>query len=385
MEEENIIRLKLGEKEITLIGTAHISKLSAQEVERVIEQEKPESVCVELCQARYDAISQPEGWQQMDIIKLIREKRASLLLAQWIVAAYQRKIAEKLGIRPGEEMIRAVSKAHEVGASVILADRNIRVTMLRTWRMMSFWGKAKLMTELIASALFTENVSEEEIEKLKKQDVLDLAIDALQKKLPTVKVTLIDERDRWLAHKIGEAPGNRIVAVVGAGHLAGVALNMGKDLDCEAINVIPPAPAWSRVAAWTFPALIVGLILAGFLYAGDKAGVSMILWWSVITASASALGALLMLAHPATIMASALAAPFTTLHPFLAAGWVAGITEATMRKPQVKDFMSLREDIITLRGFFRNKITRILIIVAVVNISTSLGTFAAIPVMMRFF
>jgi len=385
LEDEHIIRIKLNEKEITLVGTAHISKESALEVERIIEQEKPENVCVELCQARYDAISQRQGWQEMDIIKLIRGKRASLLLAQWIVAAYQRKIAKKLGIRPGEEMIRAINKAREVGASVILADRSIRVSMLRTWRMMSFWGKARLMTEIIASALFNENISEEDIEKLKKQDVLDLAIASLQKSLPTVKSTLIDERDRWLAHTIGNAPGNRIVAVVGAGHLAGVAQNLGKDLDCEAINVIPPASVWSRVASWTFPALIVGLILAGFLYAGDKAGISMVLWWSAITASASALGAILMLAHPATILASALAAPFTTLHPFLAAGWVAGITEATMRKPQVKDFMNLRDDIISLRGFFRNKITRILIIVAVVNITTSLGTFAAIPMMMRFF
>ncbi|MDZ4165863.1 MAG: TraB/GumN family protein [Smithellaceae bacterium] len=385
MEQENVRRIRIGEKEIVLVGTAHISKESAEQVERVIEEERPDTVCVELCQARYDAIRQPENWHKMDIVKLIKEKKASLLLAQWVVASYQRKIAEKFQIRPGEEMLRAVRKAEEIGAELVLADRDIRVTLLRTWRMMGLWGKVKLLTEIMAATLFSEEITEEDIEKLKKQDVLDLAIASLREKLPTVKTTLIDERDQWLAHKIRESRGNKIVAVVGAGHLSGVVDNMGLNLDPESINHIPPPGPWSRAATWAFPALIVGLILGGFLYSGNQAGLNMILWWSAITASFSALGALLMLAHPATILTAALAAPITTLHPLLAAGWVAGITEATMRKPQVKDFMALREDIISLRGFFRNKITRILIMVALVNITTSVGTFVAIPVMMRYF
>lgn len=385
MEQENIRRIRINEKEIVLVGTAHVSRESAEQVERVIEEERPDTVCVELCQARYDALRQPENWQEMDVVKLIKEKKASLLLAQWVVASYQRKIAEKFQIRPGEEMLRAVRKAEEIGAELLLADRDIRVTLLRTWRMTGLWGKAKLLAEILSATLFSEEITSEDIEKLKKQDVLDLAIASLREKLPTVNTTMIDERDRWLAHKIGKAPGEKIVAVLGAGHLSGVAKNLGRDLDPEAINHIPPPGPWSRVATWAFPALIVGLILGGVFYSGLQAGLSMILWWSAITASFSALGALLMLAHPATILSVALAAPITTLHPLLAAGWVAGITEATMRKPRVKDFMTLREDIISLRGFFRNKITRILIMVALVNITTSMGTFVAIPVMMRYF
>jgi len=384
LENENVHHINLGDREIILIGTAHVSRESADLVERIIAEERPNTVCVELCRPRYEAIQQCDKWQQTDIVKVIREKRTSLLLSQLIMASLQRKIAEKFNITPGEEMFRAISKAEEIGAEIVLADREIRVTLLRTWRKMGFWSKVKVLPDLLLSLFSTDEITEEEIEKLKQHDVLELALQTIGEKLPGLKITLIDERDLYMAHTIGHAPGPRIVAVVGAGHVPGILKHMGDEIDLEALNLIPEKGIWGRFAGWFFSLAIVGLFIAGFFYSGSQASLKMIVWWSLITAAFSGIGALILLAHPLTILASAIAAPITTLHPLIAAGWVAGLIEATLRKPQVKDFLALKDDITSIRGFFRNKITRILLLVAFVNLTTSIGTFVAIPVIMRF-
>ncbi len=354
-------------------------------VERTIDEERPDTVCVELCRDRYEALRQQDSWREMDIVKVIRQKRTSLLLSQLLMSSFQKRLAKKFNIRPGEEMMRALAKAEEIGARMVLADRGIRVTMLRTWRKMGFWTKTKLLTEMLASPFIGEEVTEEEIEKLKQSDVLEIALQAVGEKMPSLKTTLIDERDLYLAHEIGAAPGEKIVAVVGAGHVPGIVRNFGREIDIDALNTVPPPGLWSRFFGWGFSLGIIILFAAGFFYSGSQASLNMIKWWTIITSACAALGAAMLLAHPLTIVASAAAAPITTLHPLIAAGWVAGLTEASLRKPQVKDFLALADDITTLYGFVRNKITRILLLVAVVNLTTSVGTFVAIPVMMRFF
>jgi pheromone shutdown-related protein TraB len=383
-ENQNVHRISREGREIILIGTAHVSRESADLVERVIAEEKPDTVCVELCRPRYEAIRQRDKWQQTDIVKVIREKRTSILLSQLIMASLQRKIAQKFKITPGEEMLRAIARAEEIGAEIVLADREIRVTLLRTWRKMGFWHKVKFLPDVILSLFATEEITEEEVEKLKQHDVLELALQTVGEKLPGLKTTLIDERDLYLAHTIGHAPGARIVAVVGAGHVPGILAHFDEEIDIELLNRIPEKGIWGRCAGWIFSLAIVGLFVAGFFYSGSQASLKMIAWWAIITASFAGLGALLLLAHPLTILASALSAPITTLHPLIAAGWVAGLAEASLRKPQVKDFLALTDDITSIRGFFRNKITRLLVLVAVVNLTTSIGTFVAIPVIMRF-
>jgi pheromone shutdown-related protein TraB len=384
LENENVQRIHHDHREIILVGTAHVSRESADLVERVIAEEKPDTVCVELCKPRYDAIRQKDRWQETNIVRVIREKRASILLSQLIMASLQRKIAKKFNITPGEEMLRAIVQAEEIGAEIILADREIRVTLLRTWRKMGFWSKAKFLPELLFSLFATEEITEEEIEKLKQHDVLELALQTVSEKLPGLKTTLIDERDLYLAYTIGHAPGARVVAVVGAGHVPGIRKHLGEAIDIAALEEIPKKGIWGRCAGWVFSLAIVGLFVAGFFSSGSQASLKMIGWWALITAFFSGVGALILLAHPLTIAASALCAPITTLHPLIAAGWVAGLAEATLRKPQVKDFLALSEDILSLRGFFRNKITRLLLLVAVVNLTTSIGTFIAIPVILRF-
>ncbi len=384
MENANVHRTNLDGREIILIGTAHVSRESADLVERVIVEEKPDTVCVELCKPRYDAIRQKDQWQETDILRVIREKRAPILLSQLIMASLQRKIARKFNITPGEEMLRAIDRAEEIGARIVLADREIRVTLLRTWRKMGFWSKVKFLPEVLLSLFATDEITEEEIEKLKQHDVLELALQTVGEKLPGLKTTLIDERDLYLADRIGRAEGPRIVAVVGAGHVPGILKHLGEEIDTGALETIPEKGLWGRYGGWVFSLAIVGLFVAGFFSSGSQASLKMLTWWTLITAAFSGLGALLLLAHPLTIAASALSAPITTLHPLIAAGWVAGLVEAGLRKPRVKDFLALKDDLLSVRGFFRNKITRLLLLVAVVNLTTSIGTFVAIPVILRF-
>ena len=385
MDDKNISRFIYQNKEIVLVGTAHVSRESADLVERTIREEKPDTVCVELCRDRLEAMRQQDHWHEMDIMKVIREKRTSLLLAQLLMASFQKKMAQKFQIQPGEEMRRAVRLTEETGARLVLADRAIRVTLLRAWRKMGFWSKIRVLPEMILSLFVADEITEEDIEKLKEQDVLEIALKSLGEKLPALKTTLIDERDQFLARMIGEAEGQKIVAVVGAGHVPGIKANMGQDVDMDQLNRIPEKGIIGRAAGWIFSLAVISLFVAGFYFSGGQASINMILSWSIITASCAAAGALIMLSHPLTILASAVSAPIATLHPLIATGWVAGLTEAAIRKPQVKDFLSLTEDITSFRGFFRNKITRILILIAFVNLTTSLGTFVAIPVMMRYF
>ena len=384
-EKNNIHRAAIQGREIVLVGTAHVSLHSVHLVEDTIKDENPEAVCVELCKSRFDAIRQRDKWQETDIVKVIREKRTSLLLLQLFIASFQKRIAEKFQIHPGEEMLRAVSLAEEAGAAVILADREIRVTLLRAWRNMSILAKWKLLPQLFLSIFSVEEITEEDVEKLKDYDMLEIALQAMGEKFPTLKTTLIDERDQYLAHVIAHVPARKIVAVVGAGHVPGILRNLDSDIDLTKLNEIPPRGLLARSFGWIFTLAIIGLFVAGFFTSGSQASLNMIKWWALITGTCAAAGALILLAHPLTIVASALAAPITTLHPLIAAGWVAGLVEATLRKPQVKDFLDLAADITTARGFFRNKITRILLLIAFVNLTTSIGTFVAIPVLMRFF
>jgi pheromone shutdown-related protein TraB len=384
LEHQNISRIKLEDREIILIGTAHVSRDSVDLVEQTIDLEKPDTVCVELCKPRYDAIRQKSKWNDTDILKVIKEKRTGALLSQLIMASMQKKIAQKFHITPGEEMLRAIDRAEANGAELVLADREIRITLLRAWRMMGFCNKMKFIPDLILSFFSDEEITEEEVEKLKQQDVLEYALKTIGEKLPRLKEILIDERDLYLAQTIGHASGNRIVAVVGAGHVPGITRHLGEEIDLAALNEVPGKGVWGKAAGWIFPLAIVGIFAAGFFYSGSEASLKMIGWWSAITAFFAAAGALVMLAHPLTIVASALAAPVTTLHPLIAAGWVAGLAEATLRKPQVKDFLALPDDIVSIKGFFHNRITRLLLLVAVVNLTTSVGTFLAIPIIMRF-
>ena len=379
----NLTHLKFNEKEFILVGTAHVSKESARLVKSVIEEEKPDTVCVELCQSRFQAIQQKDRWQDTDIIKVIKEKKSFLLLSNLLLASFQKRIAKQFDVKPGEEMITAINTAESTGAQIHLADRDIRTTLSRTWRVMGFWSKIKLVFQLTLSLGQLDEIKEEDIEKMKQQDVLETLLAEVGKSLPALKSILIDERDQYLAEKIRTAPGNKIVAVVGAGHIPGIQKNWDSDIDIRALEQLPPKGKAIGILKWLIPAAIVVLFIAGFFYGGKEAGTDMIAWWILANGILAGVGATIALAHPATIISSIVAAPLTSLNPMIAAGWVSGLVEAFSRKPKVKDLERLPEDILSVRGFWKNNVTRILLVVVFTNLGSSLGTFIAFPVIVK--
>ncbi len=380
---DNIHRLNFKDKEIILLGTAHISRESAELVGSVIEEEKPDCVCIELCQSRYQTISQRDKWQKMDIIKVIKDKKAFLLLSNLLLASFQKRIARKLNLKAGEEMIKAIEKGKAIGAKIHLADRDIHITLSRTWRIMGLWDKLKLLFQFIMSLGGIEEISEEEIEKMKQQDVLQLILADIEKSLPVLRNILIDERDQYLAYKIKTSPGKKIVAVVGAGHVSGIKKYWNAEIDLKALEEIPPKSLASRFIKWIIPLGILFLFIFGFFWRGYDTGTNMITWWVLANGVLAGLGAIIALAHPLTVLSSILAAPLTSLNPMIAAGWVSGLVEAVSRKPKVKDFESLPEDILSIKGFWKNKVTRILLVVIFTNLGSTLGTFVAIPLMLK--
>lgn len=385
IDSDNTHRLTFEDKEITLIGTAHVSKESADLVGRVIEEEKPDTVCVELCESRYQSITQKKKWQDTELIKAIKEKKAFVLLSNLMLAYFQKKIGQKLGIKPGEEIIRAIKAAEDARARIHLADRDIRTTLSRTWRYMGLWTKIKLFTQLVISAGEFDSINKDDIEKMKREDVLEMLLSEIGETFPEIRRILIDERDQYLAYRIRTAPGKKIVAVVGAGHVPGIQRYWKKSLDIDELNHMPPRGMFFSLLKWGIPALIIALIMLGFFTAGTAAGTHMIKWWVLANATLSGLGAAIALGHPLTILTAIVASPLTSLNPMMAAGWFSGLVEVFVGKPKVRDFEKLPEDISTLKGFWQNKITKILLVVVFTNIGSSIGTFVAIPLMVKVF
>jgi len=266
VNNDNKHHLTIEDKDIILLGTAHVSEESADLVAEVVNEERPDTVCVELCESRYKAMTQENRWKDTDLIKVIKEKKAFLLLSNLMLAAFQKKIGKKLGIKPGEEMRRAISAAKTVDAEIYLADRDIRTTLSRTWRLMGLWTKIKLLTQLITSVGEVDSIEKADIEKMKEKDVLETLLAEIGEILPELRSVLIDERDQYLAAKIRTAPGKRIVAVVGAGHVPGIKQYWNEPVDLEALEVLPPKGKFTGFLKWGIPAVVVGLIILGFFH-----------------------------------------------------------------------------------------------------------------------
>jgi pheromone shutdown-related protein TraB len=372
----NVHEILLDEKQILLIGTAHISQSSVDEVNDVIEQEKPDTVCIELCASRHQAMMDKDQWKNMDIFKVVREGKSFLLFANLIMTAFQKRLGSQLGVKPGAEMLAAAQASERVNAELVLADRDVKVTLQRTWRGMPFWARMKVLSQLLASLFIREEISKEEIEKLKESDALSEAMEMLADQSPEMKRILIDERDQFMAEKIRQAPGKRIVAVVGAGHVKGLTEELEREHNLVELETVPPPGKLGIWLKWGIPALIVSLIGYGFFAIDTDVSIEMIQRWFLINGTLSAIGTAIAFGHPITIATAFVAAPFTSLNPAVAAGWVAGLVEAFLRKPQVRDFENLADDITHLRGFWQNNITRILLVVMFANLGSAIGTFA---------
>lgn len=374
MPEENITRINLDGKEFILIGTAHVSRQSAEQVKEVIERERPDSVCIELDAQRYQSVMESNKWKETDIFKVIKEKKASLLLMNLAISSFQNRLAKQFDIKPGQEMIQGIESAKETGAKLVLADRNIQITFARIWHNLGLTGKAQLLNGIFFSIFSKDTISEDELEKMKSQDTLNAVLAEFTESFPKLKKPLIDERDQYLAQKIKDAPGNKIVAVLGAAHVPGITKEIHKEQDLEALSQTPPKSIVPKILGWAIPLLIIALIVFTFI-ANPSAGFDQALSWILWTGTLAAIGAAFAFGHPLAILSAFVAAPFTALHPLIAAGWVSGIVQAYIRRPNIGDFETLSEDVFSIKGFWHNKVTRVLLVVVLTNLGGSIGTF----------
>ena len=401
---DNNVHLVFGEKNIRLIGTAHVSKDSINEVTETIRSEMPAVVCVELDQGRYASITRQDNWEKLNISKVLKEGKGFLLLANLALASFQRRLGNELGVKPGDEMIAAVNTALELGIEFSLCDREVQTTLRRAWANCGFWSKCKLLAALLSSAFVTEKLSAEEIESLKNSNELDGMMAELSGYLPAVKETLIDERDRYLAAKIWEssgkaaginaagnpAAGNPAVgtlAVVGAGHLKGIQAwlekfakeeNEGAAADTgsiEELNSIPKKSGISKLSKWIIPAILVALITTGLIRADFNQSVEILLKYILWNGCLAALGCIIALGHPLSVLVSFICAPFTTMIPFIGVGMVSGLVQAAIKKPSVQDAENISADSASLKGMYRNRITRVLMVFFFSSLGSSTATF----------
>ena len=374
--------LELGGRKITLVGTAHVSAQSIEEVKNTIKELKPDCVAVELDEKRADSIQNDQRYSDLDIVKVIREGKAFLVLANLMLASFQKRMGQNIGVKPGDEMLAAIKTAEEMGIATSMVDRPVQTTLQRAWAKNGFMGKMGLLASLLASAFSKEEIDESEIEALKQKNEMDNMMGELSKEMPVIKEVLIDERDKYLASKIWESQGNNIVAVLGAGHLAGVEAHLnqiaagGESSDVAEISELPVKKSLAKFIGWLIPAVIIGFIAAGFIYGGRKAGTAMLSTWVLWNGIPSALLSIVALAHPVTIIVSFLAAPFTSLCPFIGVGFVSGIVQAVICKPRVRDMENLSEDVQSIKGFYRNRILRVLLVFILSSVGSSIGTFA---------
>lgn len=377
------IKLELNGRKITLVGTAHVSKESVEEVKKTINELKPDCVAVELDEKRADSIQNADRYSQLDLVKVFKRKEGFLLLANLILSSFQKRMGLNAGVKPGDEMLAAMDTAKENDIPCELVDRPIQITLKRAWAKNSFWGKCKLLATLLTSAFGKEEISPSEVEKLKERNEMDSMMNELSDYMPVIKEVLIDERDQYLASKIWLAHGDNIVAVLGAGHLPGVQAYLEKlssnavTSDTQPISVVPKSGIFLKILGWLIPACIIGLIGAGFIYGGVHAGTYMLSTWFLYNAVPAAVLTAVAFGHPLAILVGFIGAPFTSLCPFVGIGFCTAIVQAIVCKPKVSDMENLQNDVTSIKGFYRNRILRALLVFILSSIGSTIGTFAA--------
>ena len=362
---------------IMLVGTAHVSQHSVDLVTEVIREEHPDSVCIELDDRRYQALEDEKKWQKLDLKSVIRNKQLSTLMVSLMMASYQKKLGKNLGVSPGAELLAAARTARSMDIPVFLCDRDIRVTLRRAWKSTSLLKKCYLLASLLTGMIDAEEIDEQKLEELKKQDVLSELMSEMGASLPNMKKILIDERDIFLAEKIKAAPGDKVVAVVGAGHVEGIKQQFRRDNSgrMAEINTIPPVSKGWKTAGWLIPLIILSSI--GFIAWQKGAGTAgaNIQFWILANGIPAAIGAVIALAHPATIFSAFAAAPVTSLTPVIGAGYVTSFVQVMVCPPVVHEFESVGDDISSITGWWRNKLLRVFLVFLLTGIGSFIGTY----------
>ncbi len=384
-ETDNLVRtIHCNGAKITLVGTAHVSKKSVEMVEEKISAGDFDCVAVELCQARYENMVNKDGWKNLDIFQVFRERKAGMLLVNMALSAYQRRLAEKVGVEAGKEMARAVEMASEKNIRLEVVDRNISVTLQRMTHKITFWQKMRLFTGLVAGIFVGEEISEEKIEELKTGDMLHSVVEEFSQMMPDVKKVLIDERDQYMTGKLvglahSENPPKNILALVGAGHLNGMLAAFDSPPQEDAMKEMDEKPRPSRAGlyfGWGIGLFILSMFYVGFRQSPEL-GWSLFATWVLVNGTLSALGAAIAFAHPLSILTAFIAAPITSLNPTISAGIVVGLVESYLRKPRVGDFETLRDDLTHWKMWWKNGVVRVFLVFFFANLGSMVGTWLA--------
>lgn len=376
-----LIECKVGDIEYTLLGTAHVSKASVDAVRHLIATRPFDVVAVELDEHRHHSLMRPDDWRNVDLFKIVKDGKAGMLAANLALGAYQRRLAEQFGVEPGAELKAACVEAGARGTPVELIDRDVGVTLKRAYAAVGFFDKLSIVGGLVASAISSDKISEQDVEKLKEGDILTNTFDEFARQSQPLHHALIVERDRYMAGRLRQAnkPGQRVLAVVGAGHLAGLARALeGKDEgdtdSLETLAQLPPPGIWPKLIGYAVVALLIG----GFVWAfsqGVDVGRDLVSFYVLATGGFAALGALLAGGHILSILAAFLSAPLTVLHPALAAGMFSAGAEVWIRKPRVADFEALRDDLKQWSGWWKNRVARTLLVFFLTNACTGIGVY----------
>jgi len=371
----SVTTLEVGDTKYFVVGTAHVSQKSVDEVRHVIEEIQPDVVCVELCKSRHDALTKDSAFRDLDVFKVVREGKGLYLLAHLALSSYQRRIGASLGVKPGAELLAAVTTARDKNIPVELIDRDINVTLKRTWANLGLWKRSMLLSSLLVGweSGKGEPVSEKTVEDLKDPKALSEILTELGNAVPEVKGPLVDERDQYLVSKMTDAGTGKkkVVAVVGAAHVPGMKQQLGTVIDRDALDKIPPPSLLWTIIKWAVPALFLVAIVWGWQRSSTTSLAEMMLAWILPTSIGA--GSLTLLAGGSilSVLAALIVAPIAAIHPLLGTGMVVGVVEAWRRKPNVADCERLPDDVQSLRGFWRNPVTRILLIAVASGIGTA--------------
>ena len=381
-EKSDVYRIHTKDnREIVLVGTAHISQVSKELVHDTIENESPDTVCVELDEGRLKSIQDPDRWKNTDLRDVIRKKQLATLIANLVLGSYQKRMGAQTGVKPGSELKEAVDIASQKNIPLVLADRDIKITLKRTWACTPWYRKFNLLAVLFASIFDKTEISEEEIHKIKEKDALNSMMQEFGKSYPEVKQVLIDERDQFLASKIKNAQGDKVVAVVGAGHMRGIASIIEEDKELpseESISVIPKGSSLWKILGWSITFLIIAsIIFVGYVAGIEKAG-QLSLQWAMLTGGGAALGAIIAGGHPLTILVALVMAPFTGLTPLIGVGFFTALTQAYVRPPRVAEMETLTDDIWQVRRWWKNRVTRVILCFLCPGIPAIIGKILAI-------
>jgi pheromone shutdown-related protein TraB len=366
-----------GDREIFVVGTAHVSRESVDLVREAIDELHPDVVAIELDPKRFEALSSPERFEALDLREVIRTRQLATLGLNLALASYQRSLGVALGVKPGAELLEAARCAEQAGIPVALCDRDVRITLRRAWRALSFWKRMMLMASFSAAIFEREELSEEDLRELRRTDVLSRLLSEMGEAFPGLKLVLIDERDAYLAERIRETEGRRVVAVVGAGHVEGIvrALERKERIDLAALSTTPGPSRWTHVLGWGIPGLLVlSLFWIGVRDGGAVAGEN-VAFFALATGLPSAAGTLLALGHPATVLSALLLAPLTALSPLIGIGHVTALVQSWMRPPFVRELSSALEDIGTASGLWRNRLLRVLLVFTLSTLGGIIGTW----------